>query len=42
MLDAFNEWAADRAEAIDKANRLAERSLELDDRNPGALCANDA
>jgi adenylate cyclase len=34
--DAANEWAADRAQAIDEAIRLAEKSLELDDRNPQA------
>ena len=36
VYDASNEWAADRAEAIDKASRFAEKSLELDDRNSRA------
>jgi adenylate cyclase len=39
VYDAANEWAADRAQAIDEATRLAEKSLELDDRNPQARAA---
>jgi adenylate cyclase len=39
VYDAAYEWAADRAEAIDKAIRLAEKSLGLDDRNPQARAA---
>jgi adenylate cyclase len=39
VYDVAYDWAADRAQSIDKANRLAEKSLRLDDRNPQARAA---
>jgi tetratricopeptide (TPR) repeat protein len=36
LFDVYWEWAADRAQALDEANRFARKSLELDDRQSGA------